>query len=517
MLDQFLSALLIYLSDYSTQELGSEATSLALLPGTEQTLVAQDNWSETRNINPYGVFTQPLPSVQIAPNVGRRGQTRIAVLGLNFTPGATTVQVDCDGRTVCENLQADAIGRVETAFTIPAYVRQGNRSVSMHDDNLHASTAIQINEPSVVSRVERVVEGRVIRSAVSQQVWNCTRQSSRVDPLAQTFSFDRNRVVSAIGLQFTQKDATLPVTVQIRGVTTGLPNNLVLAEKSLAPGEVNLYNETKVTFSNPFQAEADQSYAVVLLTHSNNYKVRVATLGQTGQNGVITSQTYAEGVLLESSNAETWTPLNGSDLAMRVYGYEFESGGTLQFLPVSGVQFSDLNLDEYSVIPQGCSLVWEYSTDGGLTWDAIVPAEEERLPNLAANVLVRVRMETGASHDTPALNFRDVNLIGYKNDTSGVYITRENELTQGVESTRVYAQMHVPSGTGVQWFVTNNGGFTWEPMSLDSTRPIDQDWTEYTYQRTFADSTGRKIRYKALLSGNALIFPRIHSLGATLS
>ncbi len=492
-------------------------SSLALLPGTEQVLVAQDNWSEEKNINPYGTFTQPLPSVQIAPNIGRRGQTRISVLGMNFTPGVTTVQVDCDGHRVAENLQADAIGRVETAFTIPAYVRQGNRTVSMHDGNLYASTALQINEPVVVSRVERVVEGRVIRSTVSQQVWNCTRQSSRVDPLAQTFSFDRNRVVSAIGLQFSQKDATLPVTVQIRGVTTGLPNNQVFAEKALAPSEVTLYSETKITFSNPFYAEANQSYAVVLLTNSNNYKVRVATLSQVGQNGVITRQTYAEGVLLESSNAETWTPLNGSDLSMRVYGYDFSSSGTLQFAPVSGVQFSDLNLDEYSVIPQGCSLLWEYSTDGGATWDAIVPAEEERLPNLATNVIVRVQMETGASNDTPALNFHDVNLIGYKNDTVGVYITRENELAQGVESTKVYAQMHVPSGTNVQWLASNNGGATWETMTLDATRPIDQDWTEYTFLRTFLDSTGRKVRYKAFMTGTVLIYPRVHRLGATLS
>jgi hypothetical protein len=51
---------------------------------------------------------------------------------------------------------------------------------------------------------------------------------------------------------------------------------------------------------------------------------------------------YAEGVLLESSNAETWTPLNGSDLIMKLYGYEFENEGTVQFQPISGVQFSDL-------------------------------------------------------------------------------------------------------------------------------------------------------------------------------
>ena len=62
------------------------------------------------------------------------------------------------------------------------------------------------------------------------------------------------------------------------------------------------------------------------------------------------------------------------------------------------------------------------------------------------------------SNDTPAINFRDVNLVGYLNKTTGAYLTRENELTQGVESTKVYAQMDIPSGTTLQWFASNDGG-----------------------------------------------------------
>ena len=145
----------------------------------------------------------------------------------------------------------------------------------------------------------------------------------RSDPLALAFSFTQNRLILAMGLQFTQRDPSIPVTVQIRGVTTGLPNDTVLAEKVIAPSEIDLGAETKVVFDNPFYAKADTSYAVVLLTNSTNYKVRTATLGKTGRHGIITRQTYVEGVLLESSNAETWTPLNGSDLTMRLYGFDY--------------------------------------------------------------------------------------------------------------------------------------------------------------------------------------------------
>lgn len=204
-------------------------------------------------------------------------------------------------------------------------------------------------------------------------------------------------------------------------------------------------------------------------------------------------------------------------MAMKLYGYRFEDEGTLQFQPLTGVQYSDLNIDEYSAIPEGTSLVWEYSTDAGASWDAIVPAEEERLPNLATRVLVRARLFSGMDNDTPALNYRDVNLLGYLNNTAGAYLTRENELTQGVASTKVYAQMDIPSGTSVLWFASNDGGQSWESLTIDETRPIDEDWTEYTLTRTFSDNTGQKVRYKAEMTGTVLTFPRIHTLGATLS
>ena len=503
--------------------------SLVLLPGTERVLVQQLDWSEEKNINPYAVFEKPPATVEVTPNIGRRGQTGIAVTGSNFTPSAEHITIRCDGQVVATDVHADAAGRVVSSFVIPESASNGSRIVEVTDGTYAAQASLQINDPLVVTRVERVevtntiiqqqtiIQERIIRVPVVRTVWRWWWGWNRWDPLAQTFSFTENKIISAMGLFFTRKDLSIPVTVQIRGVTTGLPNDVIYAQQVVSPGEINLNAETKVVFSDPFNAEANTSYAVVILTDSTNYRVRVATLGQLGQNGVITKQTYTTGVLLESSNAETWTPLNGSDLAMKIYGYDFAASGEVRFQPITGVQFSELNLDEYSAIPQGTSLTWEYSTDGGTTWDAIVPAEEEKLPNIAAQVLVRARFASSLTNDSPALNYKDVNLIGYLNNPDGTYISRENELTQGVESTKVYAQMNIPSGCTLNWFASNDGGTTWEPMALDSTREVDQTWTEYVFIRTFANPAGNRVRYKAVMTGNNLIYPRIHSLGATLS
>jgi len=491
--------------------------SLALLPATERVLVEQTDWSEVKNINPYAVFEKPDASVEITPNIGRRGQTGIAVVGSNFQSNANNVTIRCDGQVVASGVHADTAGRVSASFVIPENARNGNRIVEMTDGLYSARAGIQINDPMVITRIERIVEERIIRVPVVQVVWRTQIVTVRNDPLAQTFSFTEDKVVSGVGLYFTAKDPSIPVTVQIRGVTTGLPNGVIFAEKVLAPGDVSLNVETKVVFANPFYAQAGTSYAVVLLTNSSNYRMRVATLGQLGQNGVITRQTYAAGVLLESSNAETWTPLNGSDLTMKIYGYDFQPSGEVRFQPITGVQFSDLNLDEYSSVPQGTGIAWEYSTDGGVLWDAIVPAEEERLPNLASQVLVRALFSSNAANISPALIHKDVNLIGYLNNPTGTYLNRENELTQGVSSTKIYTQMNIPSGTTINWFASNNGGATWEAMSILTTRKIDEEWTEYTLTRTFSDPNGNRVRYKAEMTGNNLVYPRIHTLGATLS
>lgn len=68
-----------------------------------------------------------------------------------------------------------------------------------------------------------------------------------------------------------------------------------------------------------------------------------------------------------------------------------------------------------------------------------------------------------------------------------------------------------------QWFASNDGGETWEVMTIDDTQPIDEDWTKYTLVRTFSDPQGNKVRYKAELTGTVLTYPRSHTLGATLS
>ena len=56
----------------------------------------------------------------------------------------------------------------------------------------------------------------------------------------------------------------------------------------------------------------------------------------------------------------------------------------MRFQEISGVEFSSLQLNVASVQPEGSGINLEYSTDGGVSWNVIVPGIEERLSDLAS-------------------------------------------------------------------------------------------------------------------------------------
>ena len=125
--------------------------SLALLPASERVLIEQTDWSEVKNINPYAVFEKPDASVEITPNIGRRGQTGIAVIGANFLSNANNVTIRCDGQVVASGVHADTAGRVTASFVIPENARNGNRIVEVTDGAYSAQANLQINDPLIIT------------------------------------------------------------------------------------------------------------------------------------------------------------------------------------------------------------------------------------------------------------------------------------------------------------------------------------------------------------------------------
>ena len=488
---------------------------IATLPATERVIAEQLDWSEELNVNPHGSFDVPPASIQVSPTMGRAGVTTIGVTGDNFSRSTTTISVRLDGVVMVQNISTDWWGRFSCTFGVPNNALLGMRTVSVTDGSRSASAPLEVQAPAEVTRATPTVDTTRRREI---NIYPQRITVSRIDPLAQTFSFTESKTISAVGLYFTTKSTTVPMVVQVRGVTMGMPNNVIYAEKQVVPTDITLNAETKVTFDNPILCEANVSYALVLLSDSQDYRVRVAMVGAIGQHGTITRQAYGAGVLLTSANAETWSARQNADMSMRIYGLTFQGTGVLTFNPVGTIDITELHLDEYSTIPQGCSILWEYSRNTGVTWTAFTPGEDE-IANPAGSgpMLVRATLSSPRGNESPAIAFKNLMLIGYLGGLEGAYISRQIETTQSIGAVTAYIEANMPSGTTFTPYVSVDGGSTWTELVVDTTRSVDQTWTEYTLQAE-PETPGTLIRFKVEFTGSTPgVFARVHKLGATLA
>lgn len=214
-------------------------------------------------------------------------------------------------------LTANQNGQIVGHFRIPAGVPAGAKRVTFTGSGGSFGEGRFVGEGEIISRNMRLVN-----------ILTRTLQARPVDPLAQTFRLEQGRHVTGVDVAFRVKgDSANNVIVQIRETTVGLPNENVVTEGIIEGVNIATTGWTKATFTRPVFLDAGVEYAIVLLTDDPDHAVAIAQAGKydsTAQQWV-TSQPYTVGVFLKSSNASTWTPVQDTDLAFRIYGARFTS------------------------------------------------------------------------------------------------------------------------------------------------------------------------------------------------
>ena len=169
------------------------------------------------------------------------------------------------------------------------------------------------------------------------------------DPLAQTFRVDDTSGVflTSVTVFFRDKDDTIPVTIQLRTVQTGLPTSKILpfSVVSKDPAEVNTSEDgtigTTFTFDSPVYVEGEQEYAIVLVTPSENYTAWISRMGEVdistanlpdSEQVLISQQPYL-GSLFKSQNGTTWDPSQLEDMKfiLRKAKFNTQTTGTARF------------------------------------------------------------------------------------------------------------------------------------------------------------------------------------------
>jgi hypothetical protein len=285
--------------------------------------------------------------------------------------GATaTLTVKEGNRAINTPLVTNSIGDLNFIFHIPnedsLRFRTGTREfklldVSTVDGQQTSSAKVQYEATGILTTRQQTINS--IRNAhiiqeivnendtVSRTIERVARDTGWYDPLAQTFLVKSpgGAFLSKVDIFFATKDASIPVTLQIREVVNGYPGKKILpfSEVTLNSYQVNISSTTVAmtdgsganypkydtpttfTFPSPVYVQDNTEYCIVLASDSNNYKVWISQMGDQipASARTISEQPYA-GVLFKSQNASTWTANQDQDLKFTLYRAKFNTDVT---------------------------------------------------------------------------------------------------------------------------------------------------------------------------------------------
>ncbi len=325
--------------------------------------------------------------------------TRVATVSADWATTPDTTSVYSIG-----NLYTTLAGDVAGLFFIPSGIfRTGEKhfrlinnqtgdlpsSSTNGDASFYAQGLLQKTENTIISTtvptIQRaaVTSERVVTSTTTREV-----VTGYYDPLAQTFLVSRDNYPDGIFISkarfcFKTKDATMPITLQLRPTVNGYPSSSVVFPNStvtLTPDKINvsdspdLNDETKYTdfvFDSPIYVQPGE-YTFVLITNSLGYEVYAAEIGKldtvTGEQ--ISEQPYG-GSLFLSQNGSTWTAEQNSDLMFRLYRYTFDTGTvTAKFqvdVPSANTPYDLMNLMSSEVVLGNTSLAYSFTSEKDTT------------------------------------------------------------------------------------------------------------------------------------------------------
>lgn len=419
-------------------------------------------------------------------------------------------------------IRADDKGRVKGTFTIPSGVRCGNREVTLKNGVSTSSATYSAHGR------KKTVQDIIIRTRVTVNL---------VDPLAQSFAYDENRIISSLGLYFASKgDKNSNVTIQIREVgDQGFPTKLIYAETVLNATEIKTSNnasvETRVYFDDPVMIEGGKEYAIVVITESDDYTMWIGTRTQPKidkPSETISGNPYVEGVLFSSSNASSWTIHQNSDMKFGIYTARFNDNATIEFEELEDVEADRIVLMSTYLTPENTGCLWEAkiifdsdsmdTTFDMLEWEPLANYQDIDLLQLARKIKLRATFKSNR-YVSPLMSVSDLTFTTFLTEMTGSYIARAIDMSEAPYNyLRFIYEAFTPRGAKVIPRYSTDNGKTWKTFKASpKTQVSNNEFTRYTYEeKVNSTSTFNKLQVRLDLSTeNSFLRPRIRRLMTT--
>jgi len=331
-----------------------------------------------------------------------------------------------------------------------------------------------------------------------------------VDPIAQSFLFRTDKIITAFDLYFGTKADDLPkpvtedelynytafspiepVLIKIGLLKNGFPDaeNLIHVQE-LYPENIttSLYGTTptRITLTRPIFIPAMQQFYISVGSKSHEYTVFVSQLGDVDldSGNVISENPYLDGVLFASSNGVTWNALQDKDLAIVLYEGTFATTGSFILENITFPKVADdthyafdcfgrfLFMNEFIETPNS-GIQYYYSIDAGTTWKPFNIHEEVNLRLQGTQLQIKAEL-TGNGATTPIVNI-ETNLIFYRYDIASTnqYITKLTEDVPAYNNVKLVLDEFTESGTSIirEFCIDNN--LTWFRLVNDAIDNVD--------------------------------------------
>ena len=418
----------------------------------------------------------------------------VAVDLIAVAPSSAGVSTYKSKSTVISN----GAGKLFAKFVMPSGIAVGKKTIHIFSaadpDETYAYGTF--TSQGYLETKQRTVQG-ILNTTTREVVAGPDTEGARTfhwgDPLAQTFAVESGiKWISYVKLRFQSKDATLPVTVEIRETFNGYPTMKVLQSKTLYPSEISISDDaseiTTFTFSE-LVGYGPGEYCIVVHCNSTAYNVWVAKMGEVNisDGTMLRAQAY-NGVLFTSPNNSTWEPHATWDLCFEVGTANFQNNAQVVFDNVTGLQASSFMAAVTQLMPTGTNMYWAYSVDNGTSWKPFLPGIDTDLSSVASQV--KVRCDVTGTGSTFQILDSGAGIIALLNAEEGNYIGTNAEFDDNCNEVVVVADIATDgvNGSGarsVTPYYSIDDGEIWVELEPETgfvpTNVGDGTYKEYTF------------------------------------
>ncbi|WP_441280555.1 hypothetical protein [Tardiphaga sp. 862_B3_N1_1] len=400
-------------------------------------------------------------------------------------------------------LVADTNGVVRGKFTIPGSIPAGAKNVAFVGQGGSTASASFFGQGTLEED---------IRTLINQIT--TTRWWVNLDPIAQTFTVNQQMQIDGLDLFFTAVGNT-DVSVQIRATQVGFPTQEILADARLKPSQITAGQWTKFTFPTAARLDANIEYAIVVLCNDAVSELAVAELGKFDANKQqwVTSQPYTVGVLLNSSNASTWTAYQDRDLAFRLYAREYTQTERVVDMGVAPIAAAtDLLLRTMLETPTSAATGQiELTLPDGRVAAASDNQTLRFSAPLTGDVAIKARLK--ATQYASAALHPGTQLIEGHMRASATYISQAIDADAAGSTVRVIVDGAIPSGATIAVHYSGvDAGDTWVAMNaFGAPKLIEGNEGFYEYQFRNVNVMEARVRVRIVITGTPAARARLRN------